>query len=124
MWDYFDKLEFVDLSDFILQNMNDLQTVAFVPLAYDPVANRNDSKQKLKEVKIEKEGGYPEQNFMETASGLNKLWNAEMNDAIQDALHQRNTRSSCKRYNLCPIRTYFFTGNEIPPCRNQAEDIP
>jgi hypothetical protein len=53
-----------------------------VPLAYDPVANRNDSKQKLKEVKIEKEGGYPEQNFMETASGLNKLRNAEMNDAI------------------------------------------
>jgi len=48
----FDKLEFVDLSDFILQNMNDLQTVAFVPLAYDPVANRNDSEQKLKEVKI------------------------------------------------------------------------
>ena len=46
------KLEFVDLSDFILQNMNDLQTVAFVPLAYDPVANRNDSEQKLKEVKI------------------------------------------------------------------------
>jgi len=47
-----DKLEFVDLSDFILQNMNNLQTVAFVPLAYDPVANRNDSEQKLKEVKI------------------------------------------------------------------------
>ena len=46
------KPEFVDLSDFILQNMNDLQTVAFVPLAYDPVANRNDSEQKLKEVKI------------------------------------------------------------------------
>ena len=47
-----DKPEFVDLSDFILQNMNNLQTVAFVPLAYDPVANRNDSEQKLKEVKI------------------------------------------------------------------------
>ena len=47
-----DKREFVDLSDFILQNMNNLQTVAFVPLAYDPVANRNDSEQKLKEVKI------------------------------------------------------------------------
>ena len=51
------KLEFVDLSDFILQNMNNLQTVTFVPLAYDPVANRNGSKKKLKEVKIHKEGG-------------------------------------------------------------------
>ena len=58
--------------------MNNLQTVAFVPLAYDPVANRNDSKKKLKEVKIEKEGRYREQNFMETASGLNKLRNTEM----------------------------------------------
>ena len=42
--------------------MNDLQTVAFEPSAYNPIPNRNDSKEKLKEVEIQKEGEYREQD--------------------------------------------------------------
>ena len=48
----------------MLQNMNDLQSVAFMSLAYNPVPNRNDSKQELKEIEIEKEGGYRAQDFI------------------------------------------------------------
>ena len=62
-----------------------------------------------------KEGGYREQDFIETVSGLNKFRNTEMNDAIQDGQNQRNTRSASKRYDLCLIRSCFFTRNEIPP---------
>ena len=39
----------------MLQRMNDLQTVAFVASAYDPVANGNGSREKLKEVEKHKE---------------------------------------------------------------------
>ena len=40
---------------FILQDLNDLQTVAFESSAYDPVADRDDGKQELKEVIKHKE---------------------------------------------------------------------
>ena len=66
----------------MLQNMNDLQTVAFESSAYDPVANGNDSKEELKEVEIEKEAGYRKQDFTETASGLSISRNAEINDPV------------------------------------------
>ena len=85
--------------------------------------DRNDCKKELKEIKIQKEGGYRKQRFIETASGLNKLRSAEMNDAIQDCLYQGNARSACKRCNLCLIGSCFLTGDEIPPYRDQAEDI-
>ena len=103
--------------------MNDLQTVAFESPAYDSVANRNDSKDKLKEVEIQKEGEYRKQYFVKAASRLNKLQNAETNDTVQDGLQQRNGGAACKSYDLCLIRFWFFPGNEITTCRNQAEDI-
>jgi len=56
---------------FLLQDMNDLQTVAFESSAYDPVTDGNDSKEELKEVEIKKETGYREQDFTEAAPGLN-----------------------------------------------------
>ena len=39
----------------ILQGMNDLQAVAFESSAYDPVADRDDGKEELKEVIKHKE---------------------------------------------------------------------
>jgi len=48
------------LTLFILQRMNDLQAIAFKSSTYDPVADWNDRKKTLKEVEIEKEGGYRE----------------------------------------------------------------
>ena len=55
----------------MLQDMNDLQTVAFESSAYDPVADGNDSKEELKEVEIKKETGYREQDFTKAVHGLN-----------------------------------------------------
>ena len=103
--------------------MNDLQTVAFEPPAYNSVANRNDSKDKLKEVEIQKEGEYREQYFVKAAPILNKLQNAETNDTVQDSLQQRNQGAACQSYDLCLIRFWFFLGKEIAACRDQAEDI-
>ena len=55
----------------MLQEMNDLQAVAFESSAYDPVTDGNGSKEELKEVEIQKEAGYREQDFTEAAPGLN-----------------------------------------------------
>ena len=57
----------------MLHSMDDLQTIAFEPSAYNSVANRNDSKEKLKEVEIQKEGGYRKQYFVKAAPRLNNL---------------------------------------------------
>ena len=55
----------------MLQDMNDLQAVAFESSAYDPVAHWNGSKQELEEVKIQEKGGYRKQDFADAAPGLN-----------------------------------------------------
>ena len=107
----------------MFQNMDDLQTVAFESSAYNPIANRNDGKDKLKEVEIQKEGGYLEQDSVKAAPRPNILQNAETNDAVQDGLQQRNGGAACKGYDLCLIRVWFFLGNEITTCRDQEEDI-
>ena len=64
----------------MLQNMNYLQAVAFKSSAYDPVTNWNDCEKKLKEVEIQKESGYRQQDFAEAALRLNKPENAKTND--------------------------------------------
>lgn len=106
----------------MIQNMNDLQTVAFESFAYNPIANRNDGKEKLKEVEIQKKGGYREQDSVKAAPRPNKLQNAEPNDTVQDGLQQRNGGAAGKGYGLCLIRFWFYLGNEITTCRDQAED--
>ena len=72
---------------------------------------------------VEKADAYFKQDITETASGLNKLRDAETNDAIQDSLNQRNERPACQRYDLCFFRSCFLIRNEITACRDQAEDI-
>ncbi len=64
--------------------MNDLQTIAFEPPAYDPVADRNNSKEKLKEIVKEKEPGRRKQDFIEAALRLSELKKAETSDPVQD----------------------------------------
>lgn len=106
----------------MLQNMNDLQTVAFKPSAYDPIADRKDGKEKLKEVEIQKEGGNREQNLVKTVLKLKETDNAETYDPIQDGLQQRNNRPACKCQDLSLIRFRFFLGNEITAHRDKGED--
>ena len=55
----------------MLQDMNDLQAVAFESSAYDLVAHWNGSKQELEEVKIQEKGGHRKQDFTEIAPELN-----------------------------------------------------
>ena len=105
----------------MFQNMNDLQTVAFKTPAYDPVADWNGGKEKLKEVEIQKEAGYREQDFTKAAVRPNKAGNAEMKDAEQNGQQQRNDWPACKHCNLCLVRFRFFSGDEITSRRNQAE---
>ena len=83
------------LTLFILQRMNDLQAIAFKPSTYDPVADWNDCEETLKEVEIEKEGGYREKYFVQVTPGLNKLRKAEINDSVQNGLHQGKDRPAC-----------------------------
>ncbi len=111
------------LTLFMLKNMNDLQTVACKPSAYDPVANWNGSKQKLKEVEKQKEFGYREQDFVEAAFWPNKAEYAETNDAEQDGQQQRNEGPADEHENHLLIRSWFFLGNEIPAHGDQAEGV-
>lgn len=107
----------------MLQRMGDLQTVAFKSLAYDPVPNRYGSKQELKEIEIQKEGGYLEQDFVQAVPGLNKLRNAGMNDSVQDGQQQGKEGPAREHENLCLLCFRLSFGNEITTRGNQAEDI-
>ena len=71
---------------FVLQNMNDLQTVAFESFAYDPIAGRDDRKEELKEVEKHKEFGCWKQDFPKAAFRLNKAENTEANSPVQNGL--------------------------------------
>ena len=66
--------------------MNDLQAVAFESSAYDPVADRDDGKQELKEVVKHQEFWCRKQDFPETAFRLNKAENTETNGPVQNGL--------------------------------------
>ena len=81
---------------FLLQRMHDLQTVAVISPAYNPVSHRNDCKEKLEEVEIQKEDGYRKQDFTEAAPGLNKPRSAEIKDSVQDGLQQGKERPDGK----------------------------
>ena len=106
----------------MLQNMKDLQTVAFKPSAYDPVAHRKDGKEKLKEVEIQKEAGNREQDLIKVALRLNETDDADTKDAVQDGLQQRNDRPARIGHELCLVRFRFFLGNEITAERDKKED--
>ena len=96
-------------------------TVAFLSSAHDPVADRNGRKEELKEIEIQKEGGYREEDLV-NAHLLNETGDAETKDAEQDGLQQRNNGSARKHQELSLLRFRFFFGNEIPARRDRAED--
>ena len=108
---------------FMLQNMEDLQTVAFMSFAYDSVPDRDDGKEKLKEVEIQKEAGNWEQDLVKAALRLKETDHAETKDTVQDGLQQRNDRPARKHQDLSLIRFRLFLGNEITARRDRAETI-
>ena len=107
----------------MLQNMKDLQTVAFMSSAYDPVADRDDGKEKLKHVEIQKEAGNREQDLVKATLRLKETDNAETKDAVQDSLQQRSDRPARKHQDLSLIRFRLFPGNEITTRRDRAEVV-
>ena len=93
-----------------------------MPPAYNPVSDRNDSKQELKEIEIQKESGYREQDFVQAASGLKKPRNTEMHESVQAGQQQGKQGSARKHQNLCLLCFWFFFRNEITARGDQAED--
>lgn len=89
----------------MLHRMKDLQSIAFMPFAYDHVAHRDGSKEKLKEIEAKKKIGNREQNLIEFTLRINKPEQAEATDTEQDSQQQGKEGPSCKHRK---IRLFCF----------------
>ena len=105
------------------QRMDDLQTVAVVSPAYDPVADGDDGKEELEEVVEQDEVGDIEQDFPDAAFRLNVSENEEADEAVQDGLQQGNEGAARAHGNDPLFCCRFFRGDEPAAHGDQVEGI-